>query len=344
MGDKVIDCFVKLRDFIFSREVGIELVKVAFTALIGFVTFKIYQMYRNKKDNSKLYIQMIKLEREIAKNLQLIEAIIDDHSRYQLLNSIFRGDKSEGLYDLFELVDSLNLYVYQNIIYEYGEPVDAEYVYAEYPYEIIQQLNFERSQVEAEGENYPGHLDDIDAAIEKHEEKSIFTLLVEIEKAIECINIDNHEMRSSIEYLREKLNKYNSNDSVYKNKTLDKFCSQLINRNNIFSESLNLFKDYENLSRKIHKEKFYKDVPSKIEFKVWQNQDMDLLGIYSSEDYLILEEFYHKNNIIEIGNWELERAEELSKEMQTLYEERILRIRDMLKKTLNKTNWIFGKI
>ena len=51
--------FTKLCNFIFSREVGIELIKVVLTGLIGFVTFKIYQMYRNKKDNSRLYIQMI---------------------------------------------------------------------------------------------------------------------------------------------------------------------------------------------------------------------------------------------------------------------------------------------
>lgn len=50
------ELLIKICDFIFSKEVGIELVKIAFTALIGFITFKIYQMYRNKKDNSKLSI------------------------------------------------------------------------------------------------------------------------------------------------------------------------------------------------------------------------------------------------------------------------------------------------
>lgn len=54
------ELLIKICNFIFSKEVGIELVKISFTALIGFITFKIYQMYRNKKDNSKLYIVELK--------------------------------------------------------------------------------------------------------------------------------------------------------------------------------------------------------------------------------------------------------------------------------------------
>ena len=345
MGDKIIDWFIKLWDFVFSKEVGIELVKIVFTALIGFVTFKVYQMYRNKKDNSKLYIQMIKLDREIKNNLQFIEAIIDDHSRYQLLDDIFRGNNSEEIYDLFELVDSLNQYVYQYIDYEYGEPVGFEYAYVELPYGVIEDLKYKKNEVEALGENYFGHLDDIDSEIEYYNKRSIFELLIEIEEAIQSIiKIDNHEMDSSIKYLREKLNNYNSKDVSYKKKELDEFCSQLIDQNNIFSESLKHFKDYKDLSRKISKEKSHKKESNKIEFKVWKYQDMDLLGVYSSDDYLILEEFYNKNIIIEIGNWELERAEELRDEFQTIYDERIKKIKDSLKKTLNKTNRLFSKI
>lgn len=336
--------FPKLYNFIFSKEVGIELVKVAFTGLIGFITFKIYQMYRNKKDNSKLYIQMIKLEREITKNLQLLDAIIDDHSRYHLLDSIFKSEKAEGLYRLYELVNSINNYVYQDIIYEYGEPVDAEYVYSERPYEIIEHLNYEKSELESEGENYPGQLEDINSEIEKYEKMSIYKLLVEIERLIKNINVENHEMRKAIVYLCEKVTAYNSNDIKYKKKTLDQFCSQLLDGNNEFTESLVNFKEYENLSRKIHKEKSHKKIPNQIEFKVWHTQDMDLLGVYSTDDYLKLEEFYHKYNIVEIGDWQLDRAEELKTEIQSIYDDRVNEIKNKLKKTLRKTNWLFGKI
>lgn len=344
MGGKIIDWFIKLWDFIFSKEVGIELVKVAFTALIGFVTFKIYQMYRNKKDNSKLYIQMIKLEREITNNLQLLDAIIDNHSRYHLLDSLFKSEKGEGLYRLYELVNSINNYVYQDIIYEYGEPVGAEYVYSERPYEIIEHLNYEKNEVESEGENYPGQLEDINSEIEKYEEMSIYKLFVEIEDLIKNIDVENHEMRNAIVYLCEKVTEYNSNDINYKKKTLDQFCSQLLDGNNAFSESLAYFKEYKNLSRKINKEKSHKKIQNQIEFKVWHTQDMDLLGVYSTDDYLKLEEFYHKYSIVEIGDWQLDKAEELKKEVQSIYDERVNGIKNKLKKTLRKTNWLFGKI
>lgn len=336
--------FTKLCNFIFSKEVGIELVKIAFTALIGFVTFKIYQMYRNKKDNSKLYFQMIKLEREIINNLQLLDTIIDDHSRYHLLDSLFSNEKAEGLYRLYELVNSINNYVYLNKIYEYGEPVDAEYVYSESPYEIIDHLNYKKSEVESEGENYTGQLEDINSEIEEYEKMSIYKLLVEIEDLIKDIDVENHEMRNAIVYLCEKVTAYNSNDIKYKKKTLDEFCSQLLDGNNAFAESLVDFKEYKNLSRKLQKEKSHKKIVNQIEFKVWHTQDMDLLGVYSTDDYLKLEEFYYKYNIVEIGDWQLDRAEELKTEIQSIYDDKVNEIKNKLQKTLRKTNWLFGKI
>ena len=338
------ELLIKICSFIFSKEVGIELVKISFTALIGFITFKIYQMYRNKKDNSKIYIQMIKLEREITKNLQLLDTIIDDHSRYHLLDSLFKSEKAEGLYRLYELVNSINNYVHQDIVYEYGEPVDAEYVYSERPYEIIEHLNYEKSEVESEGENYPGQLEAINSEIERYEKMSIYILLVEIEDLIKDIDVVNHEMRNAIVYLCEKVTAYNSNDMKYKKKTLDEFCSQLLDGNNAFAESLVDFKEYKNLSRKLQKEKSHKKIANQIEFKVWHTEDMDLLGVYSTDDYLKLEEFYYKYSIVEIGDWQLDRAEELKTEIQFIYDDKVNEIKNKLKKTLKKTNWLFGKI
>jgi hypothetical protein len=201
-----------------------------------------------------------------------------------------------------------------------------------------------RNQIESEGESYSGQLDDIDSEIKKQNEKSIFNLFVEIEKSIESFDIDNYELSSSIKYLRKKVNVYNSNDIKYKRKTLDDFCSKLLDGNNAFSESLLDYKEYKDLSRKLHKEKPYKKIANKLVFKVWHSQDMDLLGVYSTEDYLKLEEFYHKYSFIEIGDWQLDRAEELKTEIQFIYDDKVNEIKNKLKKTLKRTNWLFRKI
>lgn len=56
MNEKIIVYLKKFLDFILSREVGLELIKVILPALIGFFTFKIYQRYKNKKRlHSALY-------------------------------------------------------------------------------------------------------------------------------------------------------------------------------------------------------------------------------------------------------------------------------------------------
>ncbi|OWZ83368.1 hypothetical protein [Natranaerobius trueperi] len=328
-------------DFLFSQAVAIELFKIIVTALFGFISFKIFQMYRNKKDNSRLYIQIIELEREIVKNQELLRKIIDYHSKYYLLDSLFRGENTEGLYELYGLVNSLKLYVNQDIVYGKGEP-DVEVAYTEKPLEIIRHLNCERNQIEADGEQYRSHLESIDADIERYECKSIYNLLLDIENRAKALDMKDHELHDPIEYLIVNIEKFNSLKGTQKRKNLDEFCSHLIDKSNIFLDSLKLFNDYEDVSRMIHNdnEKAYE----KFEFKVWQQQDLILLGVYSTEDYLALEEYYHKNRIIEISNWEIEKAEKMYREMQYIYEIRILKIKDMLKKTLDKTNWIFGNI
>lgn len=339
MGEKILEYLIKIIDFIFSREVGIELIKIAFTALVGFITFKIYQMYRNKKDNSKLYIQMIKLKREIIMNRDILGEIINNHEIYHSLEILFKGENSDGLYDLYKLVASLNNYSRQDSIYENGEFVDIKYVYTEKPYEAIECLEYERNQVESEGEEYQCQLKAINAEIEKYENESIFDLLIEIEKRIKLIDIEGHELCDSVGYLSTEIQKFNSKDLANRRKNLDEFCSKLLEGNNSFSDSLTQFNNYKELSRSLFKSKVYK----KIEFEIWQQQDMDLLGVYSADDYLILEEYYHKNRNIEIDNGDLEKANVLYKEMKIIYD-RIERINNVLKKTLNKTNWIFGKI
>lgn len=335
---------MKLRKFLFSREVRIESFKIIFTALLGFITFKVYQMYRNKKDNSKLYIKMIKLEREMLENQKLLRDIIDSHSEYHLLDRVFGVNSGVGIYDIYKLVCSLNSYVHKDIIYESGNSVGIEYVYTEIPYILIEELELEKKEAMVHGERYPGYLESINIEIEECRSKSIFKVLLEIENNTKDINMKSHELGGPIEYLKIKLNEFNLKEDVQKRKTLHNFCSQLLDEKNIFSDSLEMFKNYENLARKTHKEKFYRKSFDIVEFKVWKQQEMDLLGVYSLEDYLGLEEYYNTNKNIKIGSWEIEKAEKLYKEMKYIYDDRILKIKDLLIKTLKKTNWIFGNI
>lgn len=335
---------MKLRNFLFSREVGIELFKIIFTALFGFITFKVYQMYRNKKDNSKLYIKIIKLERKMLENQKLLRDIIDSHSEYHLLDRVFGVNDGEGIYDIYKLVYSLNSYVHEEIIYEAANPVGIEYIYTEIPYILIEGLELEKKEVMVNGEKYPGYIESINIQIEECRNKSIFKVLEEIENNTKDINIKSHELGEAIEYLKIKLNKFNLKEDVEKRKTLHSFCSKLLDEKNVFSDSLEMFKNYENLARKTQKEKNYRSSLNNVEFKVWKQQEMDLLGVYSLENYLKLEEYFNTNKNIKIGSWEIEKAEKLYEEMEYIYDDRILKIKDLLIKTLKKTNWIFGNI
>lgn len=324
---------INLKNFLISKEIGIEAFKIAFTALIGLFTFTIYQRYRNKKDNSSLYIKMIKLEKEIRSKQQVLKNIIDSHSEYDYLYSLFREEK---INNLFEHVYSLYSYYYEAASFSGGDTI-IEGTYTNEPYQEIEELENEIYMIGERKFNIEDKSEEIisiNKEIEELKNKSIYDLLIKIEKFASEIDSRENKMGGAIEFLKIKLNKFNSNEDFKNIRELDKFCSQLLDEKNIFSNYSNAFKDYKNTK--------FKDI-EEIEFKLWDMQEMNLLGVYNPEDYLLLEEFYQKNKIIRISHSQLERAVELSKEMEEIYEDIILKTIDVLKKTLKKMNWLFKR-
>ena len=66
MGLKVLLDALKDNSFIIS--IYTEIFKALITFLFGYISFKIFERYRSKKDNNRLLIQLIKLEREAKEN------------------------------------------------------------------------------------------------------------------------------------------------------------------------------------------------------------------------------------------------------------------------------------
>ena len=157
----------KLSHFLTSREVGLEFIKALITAIFGFITFKIYQLYRNKKDNINLYIQMIKLERELIKNKEKLKKVIDQHKEYNSLKILFNYEERNSLLNLYSQVNSLNSYIYENIIFENGEPADVRYDYLEVQYETIRHLEEEIGYLLYSDKDYSVQIDELKYDIEQ---------------------------------------------------------------------------------------------------------------------------------------------------------------------------------
>src|SRR5690625_5031401 len=102
---------IKLGKILYSKEVALEVIKLLLTALFGFVTFKIYQTYRNKQSNSILFIEMEKLEIELINNKDKLVKLMDMHDEYKKLKDRFFNSDDNSLMKLYSRVNELNLYV-----------------------------------------------------------------------------------------------------------------------------------------------------------------------------------------------------------------------------------------
>lgn len=303
-------------------------------------------MYRNKKDNSSLYILMIKLERELIKNKVELEKVIGGHTEYNSLKDKFIDAGENSIFKLYSQVNSLNSYVYENIIYEYGEVVAVEYEYSEKQYETMRYLENLKHNLDYESEEYQGQIDELNSDIERIENSSIFEELSEIDKNVEQLLISEHHFKEALNYLSEKVKAFNSMEHKEKLRKLNNFCKSLLDEENEFSKTVELFKKFESLGRKLAKPKSTKNSSNivTIRFDLWDKLGADLLAVYDPDAYLELDQYYHKNEDLEIGIWDIEHIKQLHSEMNNILDIHIIKNKNKLKNTLSKTNWLFDKI
>ena len=88
---------------------------------------------------------------------------------------------------------------------------------------------------------------------------------------------------------------------------LNSFCTCLLDEENEFSKTLKFFKKFELLGRNLVKPKNTKKTSDYVtlRFDLWNNHDVVLLAVYDPDAYLELEQFYYKNNNLEIGLWNI---------------------------------------
>lgn len=78
----------------FIKSCLLEVVKASVTFLFGYISFSIYERYKNKKDNNKLYVQFLRLEKEILNNKRKIDNTLNEYIALEVLNQQFYIDNT----------------------------------------------------------------------------------------------------------------------------------------------------------------------------------------------------------------------------------------------------------
>ena len=336
---------IKLGKILYSKEVALEVIKLLLTALFGFVTFKIYQTYRNKQSNSILFIEMEKLEIELINNKDKLVKLMDMHDEYKKLKDRFFNSDDNSLMKLYSRVNELNLYVDHRIIREYGEPIDVEYIYFERKYEEIKNLKNYMQYLSFENKDNNEEINELRSVVKQIENDSIFDELLEINEMLDSMQMIDHHFNDALHYLSKKIKEFNSMEHHEKLRKLDDFCKNLLEEENKFSITLKWYMKLESLKKELAKPITSKKTPNTvtINFNLWNEQNYDLLIVYDRESYLELNRYYNKYKNIEVMVWDRDFIEKVNSQMVNIQNDHIKRIKNNLDKTLLNTKWLFGK-
>ncbi len=84
-------------------------------------------------------------------------------------------------------------------------------------------LEVYKHNLEYEGEEYQGQIDEIEALIEANTKRSIFEELIEIEKNADQLLMSEHDFKEALNYLSEEVKAFNSMKRKEKSNTPPEF-------------------------------------------------------------------------------------------------------------------------
>lgn len=273
-----------IRSSPFTKSCILEVFKAAVTLLFGYTSFKIYQRYKNKKDNNLVYIQFLKLEKELKLNTQVLSFNLIEHKDLVSLEIKF----TSGIPGL----DLLHLYSSINQLYIYREQHGEDFRYTITPQQLIYEIESELAYLQEDYHLNIEQIEDYKDRINYYNNKNIFVDLSELESMINPFVNMEFELKEPIKFLYDNLVAFNSRPDSEKINIQNRFCEYLLESENTFKSSIHDFDRFISLKTKLNKNG--KPVKSNVQFSAWDRIDVDLLAAYDAELFIALEEVYER--------------------------------------------------
>lgn len=280
------DSLIKdLLDLVLNSNIIAPFLNALFAAVFGVVTFKIYQRYKNKKDNNLIFTYIIKLKKELLNILGNMNTILVDYNHLKMLESEIFGDK-----ELFKKLNCLNNYIEE--VHEHdnkGNVIDCSYEYCDKPYSLISDLQYYINDLE---ENEPYDFELIKSYkkdLEKAEKSNLIDEIEELSIFINSYLIKCDRNKAGIDFIKKLLCNFNSKEKKLKTKLVNKLCHKLLDSDSPSSLMLKEYNSYKLLYGRFRKKNEFILV-----FEKWFDLDVELIALYESEKYLQLDEFYEE--------------------------------------------------
>lgn len=316
----------------FGNSLALEFFKAGMVCVFGIISFRTFERFKNKKEATKLYIALKKLEKDIEDNKNIIQEVINEYIELELFENQFKvdGNWNEQLNKLYKNISSLSCFSYVDGIDE-NDYIHERYGYIQY--ESIKEL---------EGELYyckdPNEYEDIKAKIEYYKKLDIYTEFDKIYNEINKLIENGFSINPALDFFKKKLEQYNQLEKEKKNRNLERFCKIILEEKNDFTESLEIYKEIQSKKTKLNSNE-----KIKLNFNTWNTiENIDILALYDAESYMEIEDLYEKLfEPININN--IDVLESKFKFMENLLE-RIIKHEKKLKKILRKNNRYFKDV
>lgn len=269
-----------------GRSLVLELVKCVCTFFIGYFSFKIFERYKNRQEYINLYILLTNLRSDISKNKEVINSALNKNIEIELLSDNFNKDKKFDS-DLSELYDCI---IHLDRYKEYGSYIDESG-----DYEFMYFYNEKLYKDIADLENYiywgPEEGDDIEVLkveLDRYKNMTIYDEFKKIHNKLNELIECGFTLNKSLEFLKFKLEKFNSYQVEEKKRYLDKFCKLILEGKNIFTKSLKLYTYINDEKKKLCKKEI------ELSFSPYDIKDINLIAIYDLDLFTDIRDFLKK--------------------------------------------------
>lgn len=316
----------------FGNSLALEFFKAGMVCIFGIISFRTFERFKNKKEATKLYIALKKLEKDIEDNKKAIQEVINEYIELEILEKHFNVDENwnEQLKKLYENISSLSCFKNFDGIDENGYVYEH---YADRQYDVIRDLEGELHYCD-NTEEY----ENTKYKLEYYRKLDIYTEFDKIYNEINKLIKNGFLINPPLDFFKKKLEKYNQLEKEKKNRYLERFCKIILEEKNDFTESLEIYREI-----KIKTTKLNSNDKIKLNFNTWDTiENIDILALYDVESYMEIEDLYKKLfEYININNKDL--LENKYKFLEELLEH-IIKHEKKLKKILRKNNRYFKDV
>ena len=318
------------------RTLFIETFKACITLVFAYISFRFFQNYKEKNQNNKVHIKILKFHDDIKKNIDKIQEILNLYREGERLHKELKVEGSDETYyyNIAEKINEIiNLYYIDKSYTDFFEELVEVYYFDRHPIEYISEM---ADEIECIKETSC----DVDVLamaenkMDYYEHKDIFEDLETLSRLISKSDKDR-----KLDKYNLKLCEFNNKDINTKVRELNDFCEKIFLSNKLITKILKNYRRYNFLVKKILTNEKKENII--LNFNRFSDND-GVLSEYNAEFYFKIEDILEKYNNKEILLNDRNILENTYKELEQ-YKYNVEKEINIIKKKIDSTKRFFGK-